>query len=35
MKEFYFFKGNVKKGEKLLIALMFMLGMVPKTSIEP
>jgi len=35
MKEFYFFKGNVKKGEKLLIALTFMLGMVPKTSIEP
>ncbi|MBR1843462.1 MAG: 3-hydroxyacyl-ACP dehydratase FabZ [Opitutales bacterium] len=35
MKEFYFFKGNVKKDEKLLITLTFMLGMVPKTSIEP
>ena len=35
MKEFYFFKGNVKKGERVLIALTFMLGMVPKTSIEP
>ena len=35
MKEFYFFKGNVKKGEKLLIALTFMLGMVPKTAVEP
>ena len=35
MKEFYFFKGNVKKSEKLLIALTFMLGMVSKTSIKP
>ena len=35
MKEFYFFKGNAKKGEKLLVTLTFMLGMVPKNSIEP
>ena len=35
MKEFYFFKGNVKKDEKLLITLTFMLGMVPRTSVEP
>ena len=35
MKEFYFFKGNAKKDEKLLVTLTFMLGMVPKNSIEP
>ena len=35
MKEFYFFKGNAKKDEKLLVTLTFMLGMAPKNSIEP
>ena len=33
IREFYFFRGSVKKGEKLLVAVTFVLGMAPKVSV--